>query len=275
MLEQTRPTGHGRAKGLVSDRASGSRIEVQTFRPSKELSTLVHSYWTSRWDLQGQVPHRMRMLTDPCMHVVFERGQSRLVGVWTKTWERIVEGKSGIRAAKLQAGACRAWLTEPASHYADRMTPLAKVLGASAQSLEQRVLDPRDAEAGFAELEAWLAAHRTSDAADTSLARALCDQIMSSQEGQILRVSQLCERTGLGLRELQRVFRECVGASPKWMIRRCRLQEAALRIESGTEGPSFAALASELGYADQAHLARDFRSAVGASPSEFKRRMRS
>jgi AraC-like DNA-binding protein len=59
-----------------------------------------------------------------------------------------------------------------------------------------------------------------------------------------------------------------VGAPPKWLIRRVRLQEAALRIERG-DGPSLAGLAAELGYADQAHLARDFKRAVGKSPGEF------
>lgn len=52
------------------------------------------------------------------------------------------------------------------------------------------------------------------------------------------------------------------------MIRRHRLQEAALRIERG-EDVSLARLAIELGYADQAHLSRDFKAAVGASPKAF------
>jgi AraC-like DNA-binding protein len=55
---------------------------------------------------------------------------------------------------------------------------------------------------------------------------------------------------------------------PKWVIRRTRLQEVALRVEHG-EVTTLAALAAELGYTDQAHLARDFKTAVGKSPSEF------
>ncbi len=47
-----------------------------------------------------------------------------------------------------------------------------------------------------------------------------------------------------------------------------RLQEVALRIERG-EGPTLTLLAAELGYTDQAHLARDFKSAVGKSPTDF------
>ena len=40
VLEETRPTGHGRARGLVSSRESGRRIEARTFAPGAELAQL-------------------------------------------------------------------------------------------------------------------------------------------------------------------------------------------------------------------------------------------
>ncbi|MBK8942225.1 MAG: helix-turn-helix domain-containing protein [Polyangiaceae bacterium] len=55
---------------------------------------------------------------------------------------------------------------------------------------------------------------------------------------------------------------------PNGPLRRFRLQEVALRIERG-EAPNLARLAADLGYVDQAHLARDFKAAVGKSPSAF------
>ena len=73
---------------------------------------------------------------------------------------------------------------------------------------------------------------------------------------------------GLGVRPLQRLFRTHVGASPKWVIRRYRLQEAALRMEQGAF-PTLAGLAAELGYSDHAHLTRDFKLATGKTPSQF------
>ena len=33
-LEQTRPTGNGRARGLVSSRTSGQRVHAQTYAPA-------------------------------------------------------------------------------------------------------------------------------------------------------------------------------------------------------------------------------------------------
>ena len=64
------------------------------------------------------------------------------------------------------------------------------------------------------------------------------------------------------------MFAEYVGVSPKWVMRRARLHEAALRADSGVE-VDWAALAADLGYADQAHLSRDFTATLGVPPSRY------
>ncbi|KAA0075682.1 AraC family transcriptional regulator [Paraburkholderia sp. T12-10] len=58
--------------------------------------------------------------------------------------------------------------------------------------------------------------------------------------------------------------------SPKWVIRRYRLQEVAQRLTTG-HNVKLADLAAELGYFDQAHLARDFTRLFGCSPSNYRR----
>ena len=83
-------------------------------------------------------------------------------------------------------------------------------------------------------------------------------------------VAHAAEWCDLSRRTLQRLFRERVGASPKWMLRRFRLKEAAARIDSG-DLQNMAELAQQLGYYDQAHLIRDFRAMVGQPPSAYRR----
>jgi AraC-like DNA-binding protein len=78
------------------------------------------------------------------------------------------------------------------------------------------------------------------------------------------------ERFGIATRTLQRIFSDYVGASPKWVIQRYRLQEAAERL--ARDGPAgLSRLAQELGYVDQAHFIRDFRAMVGVPPAEYAR----
>ncbi len=78
-------------------------------------------------------------------------------------------------------------------------------------------------------------------------------------------------RTGVGLDLLDFAPAPLSGVRrgiPQMGHQENRLQEVALRIERG-EGPTLTLLAAELGYTDQAHLARDFKSAVGKSPTDF------
>jgi AraC-like DNA-binding protein len=51
-------------------------------------------------------------------------------------------------------------------------------------------------------------------------------------------------------------------------MRRARLHEAAERADRG-EQVDWAALASDLGYADQAHLTRDFTATLGVPPTRY------
>ena len=89
----------------------------------------------------------------------------------------------------------------------------------------------------------------------------------------IMRVGKLAADAGLSVRALQRLFAEYVGIGPKWVIRRYRLHEVTERLAAGTGTEiDWAALAAELGYADQAHFVRDFRAMFGESPTWYAER---
>jgi AraC-like DNA-binding protein len=81
-----------------------------------------------------------------------------------------------------------------------------------------------------------------------------------------LRAPRAAVVAGRSPRSLQRLFREYVGVSPKWVLQRLRLHEAAERM---LEGRDWAALALDLGYFDQAHFIHDFKAVTGRSPGEY------
>ena len=80
-------------------------------------------------------------------------------------------------------------------------------------------------------------------------------------------VAAIAAGVGLTPRALQRLFARHVGATPKQVLQRFRLQDAAERVATGED--TLARLAAELGYFDQAHFVRDFRTTVGRSPSAY------
>lgn len=274
-LVRTRPTGVGRARGIVSDRASGARVDARSFTPHPDLAGVVEVLWAGDWDLVGQPSHVTELLADPCVHVVFEDGGthagSRVVGVWTRLWIRRLEGRGRVRGIKLKPGAVRAFFDAPAHQLTDRITPLSAFTDADLAPLEAAVLAGESDAGDFAPLEGWLLdRRRPADRATVDLAIAVMDRI--ARDRSITTVESLCAIAGLSKRPLQRLFRDYVGAPPKWAIRRYRLQEAAVRLEAGTL-ESLAALADALGYTDQAHLTRDFKAATGRSPGRFQAAM--
>ncbi|MGH3926723.1 MAG: helix-turn-helix domain-containing protein, partial [Pseudonocardiaceae bacterium] len=102
--------------------------------------------------------------------------------------------------------------------------------------------------------------------------------------GQLLRssgnvpVRRLAEGTGWSRRHLLTRFRDQIGLAPKPAARVLRFRRAAdlLVPGSGAAGGSdlpasrsIADVAAECGYADHAHLVRDFRALAGCTPSQY------
>jgi transcriptional regulator GlxA family with amidase domain len=85
----------------------------------------------------------------------------------------------------------------------------------------------------------------------------------------LTQVEELAAGARMGVRSLQQLFSEYVGVSPKWVIRRFRLHEAADRLAGG-EDIDLPTLALSLGYFDQSHFSSDFRKLVGQSPGRYR-----
>jgi AraC-like DNA-binding protein len=70
----------------------------------------------------------------------------------------------------------------------------------------------------------------------------------------------------VGSRQVQRLFQQQVGVSPKrfWRVRRF---ETALRTRKAEPAATWGDIAANLGYHDQMHLVHDFRDLAGASPT--------
>jgi AraC-like DNA-binding protein len=77
-------------------------------------------------------------------------------------------------------------------------------------------------------------------------------------------VKQIAHESGISSRQLQRRFRTAVGMSPKRFVRVVRFARV-WQLASMSSHNTWAALAAEHGFADQAHLVREFRS-FGAEP---------
>jgi AraC-like DNA-binding protein len=81
-------------------------------------------------------------------------------------------------------------------------------------------------------------------------------------------VSQLANDTGIGVRQFERKFLECIGVAPKRFARVARFQ-SALDTKLSSPHRSWLEIAHRLRYYDQMHMVRDFLNLGGDVPSQL------
>jgi AraC-like DNA-binding protein len=122
--------------------------------------------------------------------------------------------------------------------------------------------------AGGAALVAF--ARRLRD--DGRLSRdATVDAVLSAMERAVPAgpdLAGLYRSLGVGERSVQRLFRRYVGLTPKQAAR--VLRQTALTLALRNEDDGLAGLARAHGYADQAHMSREYRELAGLSPGRYR-----
>lgn len=113
----------------------------------------------------------------------------------------------------------------------------------------------------------WAAGRCAVPDAAGRLANAMEEMIAADR--QITRVEHVAAALNTSVRGIQRLARSHVGLPPLAIIRRYRLQEAALRLRADS-AVGIADVAADLGDADQAHLSRDFRTVLGLTPRDYR-----
>jgi len=242
-----------------------SKLEgVARFWPSSDLEPFIEDYWVARWDR----PETAETVPQPCTHIVLQTDVSQVVGTSRTRFTRVLAGRGRMIGAKFRPGAFRSVVDVPAWHYTDRTVPLTAVFGPRATTLEARALAPDDDRESILVVEDFLREFRPSPDESMALVGRIVARVATDRG--ITRVDQLMQEFGIGLRSLQRLFREYVGVGPKWVVQSLRLLDAADRATRG-EVTNWADFALELGYADQAHFIRDFRRLVGKTPAGYTR----
>jgi AraC-like DNA-binding protein len=87
--------------------------------------------------------------------------------------------------------------------------------------------------------------------------------------GYHLRVEELAERLGYSTRHLNSIFRQYFGMSPKHFIKMVKFNHALKYIYDVGSEKKLASIAHEVGYHDQSHFIRDFKSFCGKTPKEL------
>ncbi len=247
------------------------------------VGLVARHYWWVRWRHEGRRPFRPQVLGDPGAHVTVEDAEggrlhgrpvpAALVhGLVTRVFSTDLPAAGCVAGVAFRPGGLAALLDRDVHDLTDRVVAAEEVLGPAARGLTAPLLAAESEEARrdvlvghLAGLLAPVEERVRADAGYATVREAVA--LMRSREATTL--GPVADRVHVSPRTLQRLFARYVGASPLWVLRRYRLQDAATAIDAG-EGQDLAALAADLGFADQAHLTRAFTAVVGVPPSAYR-----
>lgn len=257
---------------------AGYTPPIFRYTPGPGMADLVRRYWVPVWSMPPGTSTVQRVLQYPVCLLVVSPEYAVMVGPDTGLGRQPLSGEGWAVGVMLQPAAGALLLGGPVSELTDGRVSLGDVGGLDGVALTERVRAamssaPREEPSHRAALtQVEEALQEVGPVDDEGL---LVNDIVAFVEDRsdVQRIGQICEAFDIGERALQRLTARRIGLSPKWLVHRRRLHEAAERLRAGAE-VDLARVAADLGYADQAHFTRDFRKVTGLTPGAFAAEVR-
>ncbi len=251
-----------------------ARARYDSAAPAPALRRWIDRYWSVRWELGPGQSHRAATLDEPAVHLTREWGGVRRAdtdgaGSWITgpvtrgRFDVTQHGSGGVVGVRFRPGGITAFVDAKPAELRDRTVPASAWFANALPEIGPE--GPGTASTAAPVLDAWLLAVRPRE--DPGYAAFLSVLALLEDPG-VTGTAALEQRSGLGLRSLQRMFRRFVGVGPKRMVVRARVRDAVAALDRG-EAVSTADLAQELGWYDQSHFVRDFRQVTGTTPARY------
>ena len=155
----------------------------------------------------------------------------------------------------------RRFFDMPMTELTDRMVVLDDLLGAEGTSLRDELGNAPGWQRRFDITEAFLL--RKLGEADAPSPEVTWAYERIAASGGRAKVASIAQKIGWSRKHLARRFTDEIGLGPKSVSRIVRLNRA---IAAARAGGGWAGIAADCGYADQAHMVREFRELAGNSP---------
>lgn len=260
MLNQNEP------RGILYKKAAERNFQLFRYFPSKELAPFIECYWVVEWNLKGREPFISETLPHPSVHMVIEKEQSKIHGVMKHKFSYHLHNTGRVFGIKFRPGAFYPIYQKPISALTNQTIPLHTIFNVDVQALEREILLNKSHAESIQLTERLLRDQLPKQDMKVENIHSILSWIQGHKD--IITVEAVASHFFLSKRTLQRLFHEYVGVSPKWVIQRYRLHEAAEQLAHGNV-KDWTRLATEIGYYDQSHFIHDFKAIIGKTPQEY------
>ena len=254
------------------------KIDYHEYKPSPDLEAYVECYWmhtfegsgTEESPVQKCLPigmYEMLFFIDENVGLIYNNGIWELLprnfftGIYDKSVEWKMPGCGRLFGIRLKPETFSQLFDAPAASLYCSYVQLENFLGKEAAELIHTLFDKENITAIIAQTEVFLSKRLTlMEKRNNYIVEAA--NLIRNAKGNIT-IEEVSNTVAVGMRQLQRSFKENMGTSPKSYVRIIRFRNALTCLK---EVPEWADITYDLGYADQAHFIREFREFAGEAP---------
>ncbi|WP_216625849.1 helix-turn-helix domain-containing protein [Paenibacillus planticolens] len=254
--------------GIMNLQQVPRKFQLSRVTPSEDLAFFIRHFWIVRWDLRGQEPYEQHVIPNPCVNLIVEPGRTAIYGPGKEKYGHYLEGQGCVFGVKFKPGGFYPFVGRAVSDM--QLSPLSvrSVFDVDPLALETAMFAAEDEQGMVALMEQMIRLKLPGRDAQVTFINEIIDFI--NEQPDVTKVDALCDRFGVNKRTLQRLFDHYVGVSPKWVIKLARIQNAAEATDVSVK-PNWSKLSMDLGYHDQSHFIKDFKSITGQTPDEYAR----
>jgi AraC-like DNA-binding protein len=233
---------------------------VQHYPPSKKLSEYIDTYW--QIVNESYQPIREVIVPDGCMDIICKNSKLFIVGSMHKPKTVQIKANDFYFGIRFKASILPQIFGKEANTLIDQVVLLSEIDEILEQNLKGLVLHIDYLEAINEFFESYLLKCQFNEMVLKAI------KVIDDNHG-ISSLLELEESIGIGIRQMERLFKKHVGYSPKQYAKVVRFFHIYHQIIKSNSNLSIEAV--DAGYYDQAHFNKEFKKYAGSIPKERKK----
>jgi AraC-like DNA-binding protein len=255
-------------------------VEFAAVAPAPPLAAFVEMLWAVRGAGSYQ---RAVVLPNGALQLMFNLGRPHHVlafggrrdrRAYRRAWIAGLQDQpltieappvTDLVAVRFRPGGAHAFLPVPLSSLTGDVIEATDLLGAEVGEISGRLAELPERARQFALVEDWLVRRLRPREPHWPLVQQAVRALSAPAR---VPIARLCDDLGVSNKHLIDVFRQFVGLPPQTLARIHRFHRALGALHR-TAAPSFASVAIDCNYCDQAHLNREFARFAAVTPTQF------